>query len=415
MKQSNRSSFSRKRFSKSTFLVLFVVASLGAVKLQSSDNNIQFTINADYPGGNIIVEKIRGDTVYIRPDLRDTRGWWFYWNFRILGAAGKTLTFQFVDKNPIGVRGPAVSTDGGKTWKWLYQQKRLGAQFLYKFPVGAQEVRFCFAVPYTESNLKQFLKSYDKHPHLSVNKLCQTRKGRSAEKLHVGKLDGEPKYRVLITCRHHACETMAGYVLEGALEVMLSNSDAGRWFQNNVEVLAIPFMDKDGVEDGDQGKNRIPHDHNRDYRDQSIYPSVHALRELVPRWTEGKLQVAIDLHCPYISGPNNGVIYQVGNKDPKLWREQAKFGKILESIQTGPLVYKASHNLPFGKAWNIGSYYDRYKSFRLWAQELNGMILPTTFEFPYANASGKEVTVARARAFGRDLANALRKYLESID
>jgi len=100
-------------------------------------------IDANYPGGNIVVERIEGDTVYLRPDLRDTEGWWFYWSFRVSrvgdiaaskrqpevrapqtpskggGAAGDpepTLTFRFSGPNPIGVRGPAVSTDGGRTW-----------------------------------------------------------------------------------------------------------------------------------------------------------------------------------------------------------------------------------------------------------------------------------------------------------
>gem|GEM_PF-234003 len=383
--------------------------------LQNLLNLPDFTIDADYPGGNILVEKIRGDTVYIKPDVRDTRGWWFYWNFRVRNAAGKTLTFKFVDKNALGVRGPAVSIDDGKTWNWLYPQRRITGAFEYTFPSDAEEVRFCFAVPYTQSNLQLFLKSYQGDSHLAVNELCQTRKGRSTKRLHVGKLNGEPKYRVLMTCRHHACEMMASFVLEGALKVMLSNTDTGRWFQNNVEVLAVPFMDKDGVEDGDQGKNRRPHDHNRDYMGQSIYPSVRSLREFVPQWSDDKLKVAIDLHCPYISGPNNEVIYQVGNRDPQLWREQTNFAKVIESIQTGPLVYKASDNLPFGKAWNTGSYFGQYKNLRLWAQGQPGMVLPTSFEIPYAHASGKAVTAANARAFGRDLTLALQKYLELID
>ena len=383
--------------------------------LQNLLNPPDFMIDANFPGGNVIVEKILGDTVYIRPDVRDTHGWWFYWNFRVRSAAGKNLTFQFVDRNPIGVRGPAFSADGGQTWSWLGKKSVQNNSFSYTFPNTDGDVRFCFAVPYTESNLQQFLKPSKDDSHLLVNDLCQTRKGRSTQRLHVGKLDGEPKYRVLMTCRHHACEMMASYVLEGALEVMLSNSDTGRWFQNNVEVLAVPFMDKDGVEDGDQGKNRLPHDHNRDYMGQSIYPSVRALRELVPQWSNGKLKVAIDLHCPYISGPNNEVIYQVGNRDPQLWREQTKLAKILEFLQTGTLVYKASDNLPFGKGWNNGSYYDKYKNFRLWAQKLKGMKLATTVEFPYANASGKEVTAANARAFGRDLAHALQIYLQQLD
>ena len=84
-----------------------------------------------------------------------------------------------------------------------------------------------------------------------------------------------------------------------------------------VEFFVVPFVDKDGVEDGDQGKNRRPHDHNRDYGgradgDHSIYASTRALRERIPAWSGGKLRVALDLHCPWIRGEHNEVIYFVG-------------------------------------------------------------------------------------------------------
>ncbi|MBN2131680.1 MAG: hypothetical protein JW741_19430, partial [Sedimentisphaerales bacterium] len=67
-------------------------------------------VDADYPGGNITLDRIEGDTVHVRPDLRDTEGWWFYWSFRVRGAPGRSLRFAFRGPNPLGVRGPAVST-----------------------------------------------------------------------------------------------------------------------------------------------------------------------------------------------------------------------------------------------------------------------------------------------------------------
>jgi hypothetical protein len=34
-------------------------------------------VDAAYPGGNIVVESIGSDTVHLRQDFRDTKGWWF--------------------------------------------------------------------------------------------------------------------------------------------------------------------------------------------------------------------------------------------------------------------------------------------------------------------------------------------------
>ena len=40
------------------------------------------------------------------------------------------------------------------------------------------------------------------------------------------------------------------------------------------------------------------------------------------------------------------------------------------------------------------------------------MLLATTLEIPYADVGGRPVTIDSARAFGRDLARAIRRYLE---
>jgi predicted deacylase len=372
-------------------------------------------VDGDFPGGNIVLDRIEGDTVFLRPDQRDSSTWWFYWHFRVRAAAGSTVKFQFVGRNPIGTRGPALSTDGGDNWSWLDPEAPRDSTFSYSFGERAEGVRFCFSIPYLKDNLRKFLNRHDDNPHLLVRELCRSRKGRSVERLHVGKIGGGSKHRVLLTARHHACEMIASYSLEGLLETVLSDTELGRWFRENVEVLAIPFMDTDGVEDGDQGKNRKPHDHNRDYSGESIYPSVGALRRFVRRWSEGKLKVMLDLHCPYISGTNNEVIYIVGSSNPTIWKQQQKFAEILESVCEGPLPYAAESSLPFGTSWNTAKNYGTQKSSSRWACEQPSVRMATTIEIPYANVGTVPVTPEKARAFGRDLALALRRYLENSE
>jgi len=384
-----------------------------------------FSVDADFPGGNIIADCNEGDTIFLRPDQRDSSEWWFYWNFRVRGAGGRTLQFQFTGNDPIGTRGPAVSTDGGHTWSWLGRQAVQDSAFSYTFGRDSKEVQFCFSIPYLEANLQEFLGRYADSPHLTVHELCRTGKGRSVERIHASKINAEPNYRILLTARHHACEMIASYSLEGLLEAVLADTNLGRWFQDNVEVLAVPFVDKDGVEDGDQGKSRRSHDHNRDYLGKSIYPSVQAIRQFVPQWSKGKLTVALDLHCPHISGKYNEVIYIVGSSNPATWQQQKEFAAILESVREGPrfspeltaegLPYRAESSLPFGTAWNTAANYGQYKSCSRWAEEQPGVRLATTIEIPYANVGAAVVTAVNARAFGRDLAGALRRYLENSD
>jgi hypothetical protein len=95
-----------------------------------------------------------------------------------------------------------------------------------------------------------------------------------------------------------------------------------------------------------------------------------------------------------------------------IWHEQQRFGEILERVQTGPLNYRASNNLPFGQQWNTAANYKAGRTGARWAASLPGVKLASTIELPYANASGQEVNAETARAFGRDLARAIRQYLE---
>ena len=373
------------------------------------------TVDCDFPGGNILVDSVKGDQISVHQDLRDTTTDWFYWYFRVRGAAGRRITVTFTQSNVIGVRGPGMSLDSGIHWQWLGAESVSGQSFFCDVPSDAQEVRFSFGMPYLESNLKTFLQRQESNPNLIVGELCKTIKGRSAEMLRLGRLDGKGPHKILLTCRHHCCEMMASYSLEGIMETVLNDSDTGAWFRDNVEVMVVPFVDKDGVEDGDQGKNRAPRDHNRDYSDTSIHPTTQTIREFVPDWSEGRLHFAMDMHCPHIRGSYNEDIYFPGGPDPRNWAEVLHFSSIIERIQTGPLVFSAENNLPYGTAWNVPANGVQGLSFGGWSSRLSGIKLGTSIEIPYANASGREVNQETARAFGHDLTAAIQAYLQSLD
>lgn len=376
-------------------------------------------IDADYPGGNILVNEIDGDVIRLAPDLRDTGGWWFYYNFRVHHAAGRKLQFEWTTNSPMAARGPAVSTDDGRTWSWLGQEHVRGNGFVYEVAEDVSKVQFCLAMPYVMADLKQFLDQHRDNTSLKIAEHATSSGDRIVPRLHVGQLNGEPKHRVLVTCRHHACEMMASYTLEGLIEGFLADDETGRWLRENVELLAIPMMDIDGVEQGDQGKNRRPHDHNRDYEGESIYASVAANKTFVPEWSGGKLRIAMDLHCPWVRGGgenrgSNEQIYLVGGPNATIWNESQAFAAILERVQTGTLPYAAKHNLPWGESWNTADA-KLNRSFSRWAGDLEGIRVATTMEIPYATAGGKPVTPDSARALGHDIARAMHRYLSLLD
>jgi len=368
----------------------------------------EIKIDADFPGGNVAVDKIDGNTVSVHQDLRDTSTKWFYWQFRVRGAQGRTVTFQFTTTPAIGVLGPAMSHDGGDSWSWLGKESIKGQGFVYAFPAEAKDVRFCVSIPYLDKDFQKFLARHPSNPNLKVETHCETKKGRKVERLRLGRLDGSAATRILVTARHHACEMIASYVLEGILEEALSDP----WYREKVELAAVPFMDKDGVEDGDQGKNRAPRDHNRDYSGESIYASTKAMREFVPGWSAGKLKLALDLHCPTLRGPSNETPYFVGNDNEESWKKITRLSELLEAGQSIPSFHRVKDNLPFGSGFNKPSSFTAGMSFGKWARTLPEAPIGTTLEVSYANSNGVTVTAASARTLGRDLAKAIRKLLE---
>ncbi len=199
---------------------------------------------------------------------------------------------------------------------------------------------------------------------------------------------------------------MANYVLEGIIDALLDDKDS-RLLQE-FEVVVVPFVDKDGVEEGDQGKNRRPHDHNRDYLDSPLYPEVKSIMDLSQN-PERPFQLFLDIHCPWIREGRNNSNFIVGSPLDQIWRAQKAFSEILEAVNKSPLPFKASDNLPFGQEWNTS----KTACSTFWAEMLQSIKLATTSEIPYALANGAEVNQQTSRAFGHSLAAALTSYLMS--
>lgn len=373
-------------------------------------------IDSECPGGNIVVESIQGDDVHLHQDLRDTAGDWFYWCFRIRNAGGRTLRFSFTQSRALGARGPALSLDEGWTWAWLGPECVQGNAFTCSFADDANDVRISSGMPYQNVQWQRFAASLAGHPHFSVHTLCATPTQAKVAYALMGCPGPAPAHRVVITCRHHACEMMASYVLEGVIQWVAEDADPeARWLREQVQFFIVPLVDHDGVEAGDQGKNRRPRDHGRDYEGASLYSATDAIRSLLPSWSAGRLRAVFDLHDPWIAGPHNEVIYLVGAEPAQVAQEQQRFSRLLESVRAGPLPYHHRDFLPFGEAWNTSRSYAGGKSFSAWSAEWLEAELATAVEIPYANASGVEVNPASARLFGADLGRGVAAYLRSRD
>ena len=373
------------------------------------------------PAGNVVCEGVEGDVVRVRQDLRDTKGPWFYWAFRVTGAAGRTLRFEFTDKTtgggPVGVRGPVVTTDCGKSYSYPLDGKTKTDSFAWTFAPDQDEVWFYECHPYLPEDWRAFLDAHaaDLGKVFETGVLCLTKKGREVPNARFGCLRGEPKYRILMTSRHHCSETMATFVLEGTCAAFFGRDELGEWLRKNVELMVVPFIDYDGSVDGDQGKNRAPHDHNRDYGSW-LHRETKAMTEWVREHAGNRLDAYVDLHCPWIRGLYNEFLYMPGKSPVFPYINpgaEFRFSRLLERIQCGSMRYRASDDLPFGKAWNTNTNYSQGLTCIQWAaSNLPSLRLCRTFEVPFANANGAVVTPESCRELGRDLARAYREFFD---
>ncbi|HIF34348.1 MAG TPA: hypothetical protein EYQ75_22400 [Planctomycetaceae bacterium] len=353
------------------------------------------TINTDFPGGNAKVTGNEGDMVHVEADLRGGRPW-FYWCFEATSTRPGRVNFVFPQivagfKNgAIGFQGPAISIDQGKSWKWMGTDHVDGNSFSYNYAQINERVRFAVTIPYLQSDLRAFLERNASNPHLKTSVLTKSQKGRDVELLQIGK-PGPNVKAVLVTGRHHANETIASYVLEGFLQEAMSESEFAKDFRQKFVLYAVPFVDKDGVEEGDQGKNRQPHDHNRDYGEMSIYPEIQAIKRLDK---EKNFRFALDFHCPTLVMNDHQVMYFVGPKE----HPAHNFANVTEfagwitkglpkSAPVGPYVWLRSAKTPAP----MNSNYFGFKA---------GTIMAATLEIPFA-PPGRATDPTSCRRYGQ--------------
>ncbi|MCQ2388650.1 MAG: CocE/NonD family hydrolase [Kiritimatiellae bacterium] len=380
----------------------------------------EITVDDKIPAGNIVFEKTEGDVVYVHQDLRDTQGPWFYWAMRVKGAAGRTLTFKFTKSVAVGVRGPVVSVDRGKTYRFAAQKDATRNSFVYAFGKDADEVWFYECHPYLQKDWDAFLaqNADARGKTFTTGVLCKSRKGRDVPCARFGCIGKEPRFRVLMTSRHHCSETMATFALEGFCAAFFDNDEHGEWLRRNVEAMVVPFVDYDGAMDGDQGKNRRPHDHNRDYG-AFVHPETKALADWVKKHADNRVDVAMDMHCPWLFGDHNEWLY-CPMKNPKHYApggeaREKRFSELLQKLQTGGYRYSVDNDLAFGVGWNTDGNYQQGMPCTMWALKTFKPLVGRCWEIPFANANGAIMVPAMARQLGRDLAAVCEAFLEEED
>ena len=344
-------------------------------------------IHSNFIGGNITVVKQTESDVYLENQIRDTVQNWFYWAFCVEGAEGRKINFH-MQSDRLGYWGPAVSHDL-KTWHWLDSLD--GDSFTYTFGKDEKKVYFAHSMLYHPDRFEKLTKELS----LDIFEFCKTRKGRSLPAC----IFGNGKKSIILTARHHACESTGSYVLEGVLRELTKTPIP------DTKILCVPFVDYDGVIEGDQGKARNPHDHYDDYSDVSIYPETAAIKEYADK---NGCNYGLDFHSPWHKSGDNDHVFIVGSYPEWLDKEKA-FSKLLENeITENSMKYFNENDFPALTRWN-----QPRPNFVFTMLEREECKLSFPFECTYFGTEDNKISVEKMIELGRCFAKALKKYAEA--
>ncbi len=387
--------------------IYLIIAVAVAALFSTSCTPKNVVVDKELPAGNIVFERLVNDTVYVHQELRGSKKAWFYWAFRVRGAQGKKLTFVFTKSFALCERGPLVSLDKGKTYEYLAEEGSTPHTFTYTFPADAKEVWFYECHPYTPEMWEAFLNNRNNKGKFETGVLCKSRKGRDVSFMRMTPQNAAPKKSLFLSARHHCSEAPAAYVMEGLVATFLEDSELGAWLRENIELTVVPFVDMDGAVEGDQGKWRLPHDHNRDYT-EFIYPETAALAGLM---ADTEPQIFIDFHNPKLYKYNDNYIY-TPYKD-YYGVNEVNFSALMEKYQEGGLKFQQSDDLPFGVSWNSSKNYTDGYNVTNWAHfNIKNIEINRTIEFPFAYSNGELVYPDKLRKFGHGMARAIKAYVD---
>jgi hypothetical protein len=320
---------------------------------------------------------------------------------------GREITFKFMNGEVLGPNGPCVSDDL-ITWDFCGGAVLNGrSEFTYRFSENEERKYFSFSMPYQVSHFESFMKTHEHNPLLRREILGKSEQNRDIPLAVIGNPDAPNFY---LTCRYHACESPASYALEGVMDFLLTKPTP---LTDQFCFRILPFADIDGVENGDQGKSRYPHDHSLDYSPKPIYTLTKLLMEYVK---EHPPHIMIDNHSPGKWGRWHDWLVIVEG-DEWIKEQQHAFGRVMcavtaENPVLGHIPFRLEDILPRGTDWNdpaIQTERSRMNSDRDFFRA-NGAEFVSIFEVPYFGTEGIVYTPRRLRSLGHDMAKAYTLY-----
>jgi hypothetical protein len=323
---------------------------------------------ADFESGNIGPIVRRSPTqldLYLRSDNDDAlpkfwRQWWYARLDDLPVRREVTLTLR--DHGQWMYYLPVYSYDN-KNWhffkeKEVKQPTRTSLRIISRFK--HPQVWVARFVPYTYSHLRARLQDWQKSPYVQVSTLGDSPDGHSIPSITITdvKIASRRKKRVIIHSRTHPGEVASSFMLDGAIDFLLSDSKLAKRMRRTLIFDIVPMLNVDGVIAGNnrvntQGINlegkwlpsadAASKPFDLDY--ENVPLEVRLLHEaLTKKMGDGvPVTMALNLHSsggepedqafffPHFGPKKKGYSY----KESRLWQKQLAFINMMRAVQ-GP-------------------------------------------------------------------------------
>ena len=177
-----------------------------------------------------------------------------------------------------------------------------------QFPENDDEVYVSMSFPYTVSKLDSLLKYFKHHPtksqFVTEIPICQSISGNPFRALRIcnsqGSVSLSQRRAVVFCARVHPGESTSSFVMQEALEYLLSDSLSLSLLREQVVIYIIPMLNPDGVALGNARCNLGLVDLNRNYSNPSPtqHPTIFNFKKFLKQVKEDhrEILVFVDIH-----------------------------------------------------------------------------------------------------------------------
>lgn len=220
-----------------------------------------------------------------------------WYGFKVWSSEPCDITVHLAYKNVKHRYIPKLTTDK-RSWKYIAPEDyevqdsiavvrlRISADTLW---VSAQELE-------TSSRVNAWADSISGLPFVRKSEIGYSKLGQPIVQLQMGESDG--RRVVAIIGRQHPPEVTGYYAMQEFVRAVAGNTELAREFRKNFEMIVVPLMNPDGVDQGHWRHNAGGVDLNRDWR-YFHQPEPRAFRDFLKtfvRENKAKVYFGLDFH-----------------------------------------------------------------------------------------------------------------------